>query len=63
MSQSLLRSFFQGSIALRGFFIFAFFCLVSARVSGQTVTSDKLDYAPEEIAIISGKGWVNDAQV
>lgn len=30
---------------------------------GQTVTSDKDDYAPGEVAIITGTGWVNDQYV
>ncbi|MGY5847237.1 Ig-like domain-containing protein, partial [Salegentibacter sp. HM20] len=30
---------------------------------GQTVTSDKDDYAPGEIAIITGEGWVDDDYV
>jgi hypothetical protein len=32
-------------------------------VSAQTVTTDKLDYAPGEIAEISGSGWSLDSQV
>ena len=32
-------------------------------VSAQTVTTDKLDYAPGEIAVISGSGWSLDSQV
>jgi large repetitive protein len=32
-------------------------------MTGQTVTTDKLDYAPGEIAIISGSGWIGDTLV
>ena len=34
--------------------------LLSSSASAQTVTSDKLDYAPGEIAIITGAGWTGD---
>ncbi|MCM4160957.1 hypothetical protein DHB64_13735 [Antarcticibacterium sp. W02-3] len=30
---------------------------------GQSVTTDKLDYAPGEIAIISGSGWTGDSMI
>ena len=39
-------------------FLPAFFVLSLAW--GQTVTSDKDDYAPGEIAIITGEGWEGD---
>ncbi len=37
--------------------------LLSVAVNGQTVTSDKDDYAPGETAIITGEGWTGDDYV
>src|SRR5690606_3674176 len=42
-------------------FIASFFFLATGW--GQTVTTDKLDYSPGEIAKISGSGWALDSQV
>ena len=42
-------------------FIASFFFLATGW--GQTVTSDKADYAPGETAIITGEGWTGDAIV
>jgi hypothetical protein len=39
------------------------FLASSAAVFGQTVSSDKDDYAPGEIATITGTGWENDQMV
>jgi hypothetical protein len=39
------------------------FTLISFAAVSQTVTSDKDDYSPGEIAKISGEGWTNDDSV
>lgn len=46
--------------------LFLTICLTLAMSSsgwGQTVTTDKNDYAPGEIAVISGSGWIGDSMI
>ncbi|CAN5285582.1 hypothetical protein BH23BAC1_BH23BAC1_10230 [soil metagenome] len=60
MIKSLLKT---GKIPLSGFFLYLLMSALAFGAMGQTVTTDKLDYAPGEIAIISGTGWTLDAKV
>ncbi|WP_162056459.1 hypothetical protein [Pontibacter pamirensis] len=44
----------------RGLLVLVFFLLSAFGLQAQTVTSDKDDYAPGEVAIITGTGWAGD---
>ncbi|SFF82415.1 Por secretion system C-terminal sorting domain-containing protein [Pontibacter chinhatensis] len=56
--------FFVGqSVMRRMFLIMALLFLALPPLLAQTVTSDKDDYAPGEVAIITGSGWINDEYV
>ncbi len=62
MIQSLLKT---GKIPFGGIFLYLLFSALAFGAVGQTypigseptVVSDKDDYAPGEVAVISGSGW------
>ena len=58
MVQILLKS----TYATRFWLLLMIFTLPSLMV-GQTVTTDKPDYAPGEVATISGSGWTGDSMI
>jgi hypothetical protein len=64
MKTSLPPSTLRENNRSYGFLLFLFFSFfLSAGAFAQTVTSDKDDYAPGEVAIITGAGWTNDQYV
>ncbi|MFV8337325.1 HYR domain-containing protein, partial [Flavobacterium sp. RSP29] len=55
-----MKTFLLKSRFLSSFFLIANLFLASAAFAQATVTTDKLDYSPGEIAIVTGSGWTGD---
>src|SRR5688572_30703132 len=63
MISSLYKCLREHISAIKMSVVFVFLCFLSFNLTAQTVTTDKKDYSPGEVAIISGEGWSADTRV